>query len=72
MGVDPARPPPALEIPSPRLGREFASSEFENCLDDDHSHVSEPPEDKEAAGSPSLRGDRVALLFPPRSDASQR
>ena len=72
MGVDPARPPPALEIPSPRLGREFASSEFENRPDDDRCRVSEPPEEEEVTGSPSLRGDGVALLFPPRSDASQR
>ena len=72
MGVDPPRPPPALKIPSPQLGREFASSEFENRPDDDRSRVSEPPEEEEVAGSPSLRGDGVASLFPPRSNASQR
>ncbi len=72
MGVDPTRPSPALEIPSSQLGREFASSEFENRPDNDRSHVSEPPEEEEVTGSPSLRDDGVASLFPPRSDASQR
>jgi hypothetical protein len=72
MGVDPPRPPPALEIPSPQLGREFALSEFENRPDNNRSRVSEPPEEEEVTGPPSLRGDGVALLFPPRFDASQR
>ena len=73
MGGQTAAPPPALEIPSPRMGRDFGSQEFQHRPDDTRSLVSEGDAEGDNDRTPSgFGGGSVRPLFPMRTDATYR
>ena len=73
MGGHSITPPPALQIPSPRMGREFVSQDFQRYPEDTRSRVSEADAEGDNDRPPSPPGgSAVPPLFPMRTDSSHR
>jgi len=72
MGGHSVTPPPALQIPSPRLGREFGLQDAQRYYPEDTgSRVSDPDAGGDNDRPPSpLGGGAVAPLFQMRTDSS--